>query len=319
MSVAPMDDSMKPPKVSAMDKLGAVDTVICRQMTQYFGAITDFQQQNKYEFAIPPENVRAASELAGADVWNPTGGQLRDAPSLFLGYEISSLCTRVLFKYLNCSFKRPLQFNFIPWLAKGELDAQGMGNILQNKDIQDADSFKLVRPFKCGGCCCDPYQLTVHDPDGSSVGKVMENFQPYGEKCNHACCKCTFYHDMFEQESTGFSSEPIYTLRVNECCCGRVNNCCGASCCKTNMIFDILDRNGEIVANIQKTFAKEETGCCGATCRMCSSFSNYIVSFPKGSTLSQKKLILGALMQMEYLYFTPRDKEEDNNAFSSDS
>lgn len=32
-----------------------------------------------------------------------------------------------------------------------------------------------------------------------------------------------------------------YTLRTGVACCGRVNNCCGATCFKHDLIMDLLD------------------------------------------------------------------------------
>ena len=33
-----------------------------------------------------------------------------------------------------------------------------------------------------------------------------------------------------------------YSLRTSTWCCGRVNNCCGATCCKNDFVIDILDQ-----------------------------------------------------------------------------
>ena len=69
---------------------------------------------------------------------------------------------------------------------------------------------------------------------------------------------------------------PRYRLRVNICCCGRVNNCCGATCCKDDAVYDILDMDGNLVATIQKTYGRSApgAGCCGADacCRSANDF-----------------------------------------------
>ena len=72
------------------------------------------------------------------------------------------------------------------------------------------------------------------------------------------------------------------------------------------MIFDVLDAKGERVASIEKIFAREEEGCFGGICRALHDFSNYVVTFPPGATLQEKQLLLGALTQVEYLYFVPK-------------
>jgi hypothetical protein len=52
-----------------------------------------------------------------------------------------------------------------------------------------------------------------------------------------ACCLCTVYHDI--ERFSGSSFEKVYKLRGNLACCGRVNNCCGATCCKNDAVFDM--------------------------------------------------------------------------------
>ena len=114
-------------------------------------------------------------------------------------------------------------------------------------------------------------------------------------------CQCTHYHDVFAKGS----EEPVYQIVVGKACCGAHNNCCGATCFKESMIFDVLDKDGKRVATIEKIFAREEEGCLGGVCRALHDFSNYVVSFPPGASLEEKQLLLGALTQVEYLYFVP--------------
>lgn len=56
-----------------------------------------------------------------------------------------------------------------------------------------------------------------------------------------------------------------YSLRINACCCGRVNNCCGASCFRDNVIIDIVDENDNVVSTIQMPYAPSDG--CEACCR----------------------------------------------------
>ena len=55
-----------------------------------------------------------------------------------------------------------------------------------------------------------------------------------------------------------------YSLAVPTCCCGRVDNCCGATCCKPALIMDITGPDGQMVANAVKSYGGSG---CAALCR----------------------------------------------------
>merc|ERR1711920_1114664 len=299
-----MSDPMEAPLIaSGMDRLAKSDTIAIRQLTQYAEAFLPFDQQNKYVFSEVPQDVRAATSQEDSKAWHPTGNELRRQPAFFLAYEQSDFWTRCLYMCIGCANQRPFDMNFITTDKVKDLNAAGWSNVQKNRDIKsDGDGFRLQRPFKCGGICNEPFELSVLNGDGKPLGAVRENFAPYGEKCHAQCCECTNYHDLFMEK--GGMEKPLYTLVVNRACCGPHNNCCGATCLKENMIFPILNGEGETVAHIQKLYAKEDEGCLGAFCRMSSKFSNYIVSFPSGSSQEEKQLIMGGLMQIEYVFFT---------------
>lgn len=61
-----------------------------------------------------------------------------------------------------------------------------------------------------------------------------------------------------------------YTVKTGLCCCGRVNNCCGATCFKNDLIIDVLDPHGNLVTTIQKTFAPG--GGIAGLCRCLGEF-----------------------------------------------
>ncbi len=93
------------------------------------------------------------------------------------------------------------------------------------------------------------------------IGRVRENFSPCLSKCCAVLCACTVYHNVDTVSSSG-GFETKFTLRANYACCGRVNNCCGGSCCKDNAVFDILDTSGNVVAHLQKPYARGSGACC---------------------------------------------------------
>ena len=54
-----------------------------------------------------------------------------------------------------------------------------------------------------------------------------------------------------------------YSLETNLGCCGRVDNCCGSTCCKPNLILDILDTAGNLTdGGVSKTFGGGGSDAC---------------------------------------------------------
>jgi len=304
---------MRAPLVRSMDRLDEGDTFVFRQLTQYAELFLPYDQQNKYVLSSAPNNVKAATSQQDKNMYTPTGGELRALSPMFLAYEMSGFMLRCLFGCIGAKNLRPFDMNFINSGKVEKLDAEGWKNVRENKDVlgdDDDDGFRLYRPCKCGGICCEPFVTFVRSAKNEEVGFVRENYTPYGEKCHEQCCKCTHYHDVFVKG--GGKETPKYTLVVGEQCFGPHNNCCGATCCKESQIFDILDAKGKQVATVQKVFAKEDTGCMGGVCRMCHDFSNYVITMPPGASLEDKQALLGALVQIEYLYFSPKDNDNDD-------
>ena len=110
--------------------------------------------------------------------------------------------------------------------------------------------------------------------EGEVYGRIVEKTEPYASMMQQCCCYCTFYDEIYE-ESSGADSRHVFTTRTNYCCCGRVNNCCGATCCKHDFIIDILDPDSDdVVATIQRTYAAGDG--CDACCRCMQKFQTYL-------------------------------------------
>ncbi|KAK9804243.1 hypothetical protein WJX72_002980 [[Myrmecia] bisecta] len=91
-------------------------------------------------------------------------------------------------------------------------------------------------------------------------------------------------------------------LHVSLCCCGRVNNCCGASCCKPNLILDVLSPDGRILeATAQKTYGRGKG--CSALARCVFFFDNWVMEFPEHATAAERALLLTSLLNVEYAHF----------------
>ena len=133
---------------------------------------------------------------------------------------------------------------------------------------------------------------------------MKENFDNYCLRCCQLMCLCTAFHDVqvLEGNST-FTSK--YTIKANLCCYGRVNNCCGATCCKNDAVFDILDLDGNVAATIQKTYGPGS----GACCRCCYMYNNYVMKFPASSTATERALLMVALFQLDYHLFEKKGND----------
>jgi hypothetical protein len=136
------------------------------------------------------------------------------------------------------------------------------------------------------------------------VGRVRDDFASYCTRCFDCCCLCTSYADVeVASHAAAGGFEKRFRLRVNPCCCGRVNNCCGATCFRHDAVFDILDaKSGEVVAHLQKTYAPGP----GACCRVAFKFDNYVLEFPPSSTPEERALLLTAVFHTDYLHFEQR-------------
>lgn len=267
--------------------LGQVRGVVVRQVTQFSEAILQtiglpYEAKNKYQIAPLPDGKCAAREHDQADVWNPTHKELESIQYNMQATEDSGLFNRIFFTWFGCLNNRPLTLH---------VSERGKEVLL------------IRKPFKCGGELCCPLEMTV-EKSGNKIGMVKQDFDNYCGKCVESCCRCTWYNNILE------GSDLKYVVRLNACCCGRTNNCCGATCCKNNLIMDILDKDGKVVATIQKTYAPSDN--CDAFCRCCYHYDNYIVEFPTEATTQQRELILAAVFQVDYGWYEAKGGDDNN-------
>ena len=155
----------------------------------------------------------------------------------------------------------------------------------------------------------DLYAKTPAGDTGMMIGRVREDFSNYCAKCCLCMCACTWYFDVERPAPSSPSLfEKRFKLRANLSCCGRTNNCCGATCCKNDMVFDILDASGNLAGRLQKTYAPGGSACC----RMCFHFDNYILEFPASSTPEDRLLLITSVFHLDYFAF--ERKGGDNNS-----
>lgn len=312
-----------PPQAMTMTRAiqeTAQNGLVIRQSSQWDEAILEglgipYERANKYAIYHLPDGVRAAREHNDASAWHPTNEDLKSLKYFGHAVEESSLCARITLSVTGWLNMRGFTMHFT--------DPQGLEMMIAQR--------------KCafGGCCCNPSIMHVHEGQ-YHLGDVMEDFDPYCEKCSQCCFQCTHFFKILERSQTGLDHN--FSLRVNACCCGRTNNCCGASCFREDFIIDVIDKEGKLVSTIQMPYAPSVRGDCTACCRAVNKYkyvvqpitdyycvifshhlfffyvlcSNYIVEFPPHVTPVQRSLLTAAVFQPEY-YFFEREKRRDNN------
>ncbi|GAB9469958.1 hypothetical protein Gpo141_00007218 [Globisporangium polare] len=277
------------PYASVPQTLMEVNGLVVRQKTQKAEVVAQafgipFESKNKYKVHLLPPNKVVKNHPEDSDGWAPTAEELEGLDNFLLAHEESGCFTRTFMVFLGCGNLRPLQMHIAVGGSTG-------------------DAYVIQRPFKFGACCCSPLEMNLDaivDGQALRIGRVREDFSPYFSKCMSACCLATTYTDI-ERAMPDGSYEKKYSLRTNLSCCGRVNNCCGASCFKNDAVYDILDTKGGIAAHLQMTYAKGQG--LGACLRSGLDFNNYILEFPRDSTAEDRMLLLTAVFQVEYQLF----------------
>jgi hypothetical protein len=279
-------ESSSPMKAPILQEMGVdleeLDGLIVRQVTQFTDVASQtfgipFEAKNKYQvFALPHGKIPPAKNK-DTEAWYPSAQELKDLNEVLFIQEESGFWNRFCMACIGCLNLRPLRLHF---MSRG------------------ADQFLGIRPYRIGGVCCRPLEMTIVDSrkNDTVIGKVIENFTPYGSKCCEACCMCTSYTSVLPEGAKTFK----YTLRRSECCCGRVNNCCGATCCNETLIVDVLDENDNLVGTITKFYAPGKGG--QACCRACYGFVNFALKFPEGTNEQDRILLLSAMMAQDYQF-----------------
>jgi len=275
--------------------LESLPGVVVYQHSQWLEALAQavgvpYEAVNKYKIAPLPPGKFAARDPEQFNRWQPSIGELKGMPEMMRAQEESSCCHRILMGLCGCLNLRELTMHFINPLT-GE------------------ERYRAQRPCKLGGCCCCPLETQLSEMS-VPLGKIMEDFDPYCGKCCESACCCTYYTKVYA--NTQGREDHRYTIRTNTACCGRVNNCCGATCCKNDLIIDILDSRGQLVSTIQKTFGGGNGSCCEAWCRMNNRFDNYIVEFPPKATAQERALLIMATLHIDYQLFEKSGKESSS-------
>ena len=281
-----VSSAMEAPMLQKMSvKLDELDGLVVRQVTQYSDVAAQtvgvpFEAKNKYQvFALPDGKFLNPSKNKNANAWYPSAQELKELDEIWFVQEESGFWNRVCLACIGCLNLRPLRLHFTS---------------------HGSDQFLGIRPYRIGGVCGCPLKMDiVSSKDNTAIGQVVENFSPWGSKCFESTCLCTSYTSVLPEGAAKFK----YTLQRSNCCCGRVNNCCGATCFNETLIVDILDENDNLVGTITRFYAPGEGGA--ACCRACYGFVNFALKFPEGTKENDKILLLSAMMAQEYQFSRP--------------
>ena len=268
--------------------LSQEDGLVVRQVTQHLESVAQtvgvpYERKNKYKVSALPFGKHVAQSPSDPQRWKPTSVELEALDKMLIVKEESGMFNRLITTICGCSNARALELNFMV-------------------DPNSGNVFVVRRDFRCGGCIGCPWVMNGFENQGGKmvqIGRVREDFDDYYDRCFDCCCKCTYYHHIETKQPGNETFEKAYRLRASLCVCGRVNNCCGGTCCKNDQVFDILDKDDEVVAHIQRTYGPGP----GACCRCCYMFNNYILKFPSDSSPEERILILTSIFQMDYQLF----------------
>ncbi|GBG29911.1 Hypothetical Protein FCC1311_061312 [Hondaea fermentalgiana] len=252
-----------------------------------------YEAKNIYKVGMLPDDKNVAQTSTDPNRWQPKSSELSLLPAALMAREESSCMERVCLNYCGCGNLRNLKLHFYG----------GSG----------ADEYLMDRPFQLGAWICCPITSTLYDvadPNGTrNIGRVRENCDPYCGRGFESVCLCTQYDDV--HELVDGQLELRYRIRENQCCCnGSSNNCCGGTCFRNDMVFDVLSPEGRPVGKVQRTFGGGDN-VGAALCRMMMQFSNYVVEFPEGSTEAQRALLMAATHHLEYKLFEKSGNENN--------
>ena len=297
--------------VGGAEALANVRGVVIRQTAQLINvatAITGSPFEAAYEFkvyAMPPER-HAARMPSEAGAWEPSSEEISALPLLFTIQEESDCFVRVLLSALGGLNLRCLTLHYL----LGPAGAAACGGLSPAPGIgAGAEVLTATRPCRMGlGCCC-PLLMRLRDGGGAPLGEV-------GEPCDcgvclqQSCC-CVFTHQVRATAPGAAEPQHRYTLQAPLCCCGgRVNNCCGATCCRPNLIMDVATPDGKLVSTVQKIYGKGRG--CQACMRCAFEFDTYVLEFPNEASGQERALLLAAVLSMDYALFSRRGGEHNN-------
>ena len=297
--------------VGGAQSLSSVKGVVIRQTAQLMNvatAISGAPFEAAYEFkvyAMPPER-HAARTPTEPGAWEPSPEEIAALPLLYTIQEESDCFVRVLLSALGGLNLRCLKLHFL--LGPAGAMACGGGAPAGGAMMPPPGHEVLTasRPCRMGlGCCC-PLLMRLSDGSGAPLGDVGEPCDA-GVCLKQSCC-CAFTHHVHATPPGTSAPQHRYTLQAPLCCLGgRVNNCCGATCCRPHLVMDVATPDGKLASTVQKTYGKGRG--CEACMRCTFEFDTYVLEFPPEATAQERALLLAAVLSIDYALFSRRGGE----------
>ncbi|PNH03988.1 Activating signal cointegrator 1 complex subunit 3, partial [Tetrabaena socialis] len=290
---AAMTQAPMPMHMPHIENLESIPGVVVKETSSVVDAVMEsiggaYEAANKYHIKAMPGDKRPATVHGESGSWLPTGAEIDNLPQVFYVEEDSSCCLRATLAYFGGLNLRALTLNYYQGTSR---------------------NITVDRPCMLGACCCCPLEMSIMN-QGQLVGMVKEDCDSCCGCCWEQCCLCTCTHKVMVGSSR-VSMVHKYSLKNYACCCGRVNNCCGATCCKPNFFIDVVEPDGKLASVIQKTYGGDKG--CAACCRCTFDFSNYILPFPPKATHWDRVALLTGLLSVEYAYHSRQGGENNDS------
>ncbi|GIL63950.1 hypothetical protein Vafri_17866 [Volvox africanus] len=271
-----------------MTVLERLPGVVIQEKTQGIDAIMaafglPSEKENVYLVKAMPENQRLATYHGEPGTWSLSS--VNALPGVYVVQEKSDDDLRAILACCGGLNLRPLNLHFY-----------------QGKERM----YRVDRDCKMGGCCGCPLEMRLHAKDGTLQGAVVEEFDDCCFNCYEQFCMCIVRHKILVGTTPNNRLLHKYSLVYPMCCCGRVNNCFGSTCCKPHLFIDIEKPDGTLVAVAQKTYGTNTWDDCY---RCWFRFSNYVLPFPPEATQQERVLLLTGILNMEYAYFSRQGGE----------
>ena len=175
---------------------------------------------------------------------------------------------------------------------------------------------EFFRPFQCTAVvpCApcwmlNPQVMEVRVPEsiatgqaGASIGRISMEWKWWNP----------WWHQMHYTATDGRGA-PVYDIEVPNGCTNGFTNCCAPSMCNPIYSVNIRDATSKLHP-IVGTIENQWPGCnFRGLCLSASAADNYVVKFPPKATPSEKALLVGALMLLNFNFFEARDNQKNNN------
>lgn len=246
------------------------------------------EKANNYKFGPLPQDKHTLTSQSDPNGWRPRQEEIDGAYYSHLAKEESSCTTNCLLYCLGCVNFRPYTMQYAP---------------MQGGQAQ----FSVNKNFALGGFCCCPHTIELMS-NGQVIGKVVEDVNLGNYCCRYcelACC-CTVPYNMQLVENGVLANK--YQVIINRFICGPHNNCCAATPCKNDALFDVYKYTGGAVdksvaaGHIQKTYGNAcGTSSCGRNCL--GSADQFLVEWPANASPEEKALFVSAITLIDYIFF----------------